>query len=65
MVPEKDSVTIYFKKGSVDPESIASLLNWLRSEVGCENWNYWTSGSSYQLNFKHEEDKVKFILRWL
>ena len=42
---------------------------WLLSNVGInhEDWEWWWDGSvrSYKFEFKHEEDKVKFILRWL
>ncbi len=45
-----------------------SIWLWLSSEIDKENW-YWISSESFLLPdlfyFKNEEDKVKFILRWL
>ncbi len=38
-----------------------SIYNWLKSEIGYDNYDF----DRENLYFKHEEDKVKFILRWL
>ncbi len=37
---------------------------WLDKEIGFENWER-TVGAQIKFYFKYEEDKVKFILRWL
>lgn len=39
------------------------MLNWLESEIGerDKDWGW----NLHQFCFKHEEDKVKFILKWL
>lgn len=34
--------------------------DWLESEIGHENFNF----DHKYLYFRHEEDKVKFILKW-
>ncbi len=39
-----------------------SIWSWLSSEINKENW-YWISPDLFY--FKNEEDKVKFILRWV
>ena len=45
------------------------LANWLLDYVGenHKDWEWWwsTGCNSYLFEFKNEEDKVKFILRWL
>ncbi len=55
-----------------------SMINyWLNTEIGEDNWD-WITGPQDQtmfppehgfftprLCFRHEEDKIKFILRWL
>ena len=42
-----------------------AIEDWLRDEIGyqCEHWAVSLPDSI--IYFKHEEDKVKFILRWL
>lgn len=36
---------------------------WLSDEIGTENWFY--DVSMHRIFLKNEEDKVKFILRWM
>lgn len=36
-------------------------FNWLKSEIDRQNFDI----DSSNLSFKYEEDKVKFILKWL
>ncbi len=37
---------------------------WLESEIGWENWAR-TVQDKITFHFRHKEDKVKFILRWI
>ncbi len=39
------------------------IYSWLQNEIGSENWDW--SWNKRTLIFANEEDKVKFILRWL
>ena len=41
------------------------MLIWMESEIGerHDKWDWWIT--SERFSFKHEEDRVKFILRWL
>lgn len=42
------------------------MCRWLNSEMGQDNWiRHYYGGHGNRLEFKCEEDKVKFILRWL
>ena len=43
------------------------IVIWLEKEMGPinENWTYQWDDTMYSFKFKTEEDKVKFILRWL
>ncbi len=41
-----------------------AIYDWLQSEVGFQNWER-TVQDNIRFYFKYEEDKVKFILRWL
>ncbi len=42
------------------------MVNWLHDEIRYGNWNIsFHLPRNYKINFKHEEDKVKFILRWI
>lgn len=43
------------------------MWDWLKSEIGKQNidWKYIVSFFNHEIYFKCEEDKVKFILRWL
>lgn len=47
----------------------SELADWLLKYIGenHKNWEWWwsTDLQSYSFEFKNEEDKVKFILRWL
>ncbi len=48
--------------------SVIQYVAWLNEHVGEENirWFYDDSfPSSYRIFFKSEEDKVKFILKWI
>jgi len=60
---------------SIDPTEmpVQEIITWLHVNIGKrpDIWSwYWSENykeSSYMsnLNFKYEEDKIKFILRWL
>lgn len=43
------------------------IVYWLEKEMGPinKNWTYEWNHVGYDFKFKYEEDKVKFILRWL
>ncbi len=41
------------------------VFNWLDDNVGDENSHWYYEDISHQLFFKSEEDKVKFILKWI
>ena len=43
------------------------IVSWLVKEVGPINqaWTYRWDENTYCFYFKYEEDKVKFILRWI
>ncbi len=47
----------------------SDLSIWLQDEVGenHKDWEWWwsTASKAWLFEFKREEDKVKFILRWL
>ncbi len=38
---------------------------WLHNEIKFGNWCSTRSPKRYQISFRFEEDKVKFILRWV
>ncbi len=43
------------------------IIKWLEKEMGPinQNWTYEWDHNKYYFYFEREEDKVKFILRWL
>ena len=54
-----ESVSITIPGGLSDPDQ----YNWLEAEIGKRTIDWWYSYP--WLRFKHEEDRVKFILKWL
>ena len=44
---------------------LPGMLNWLLAEVGERHVNWGWDLGVMRFYFVHEEDKVKFILRWL
>lgn len=43
------------------------IIIWLENEIGPmnQNWTYEWDHNKYYFKFKTEEDKVRFILRWV
>ncbi len=47
--------------------ALPNVYDWCNEEIGTENYDFsvrWSDGSR-NFYFKIEEDKVKFILRWI
>ena len=73
-VPDHINAAMYFpiKLDATinDPRGLTAVGEWMKDNIGkqCEDWEMISSDSMYvkhQFFFKHDEDKVKFILRWL
>lgn len=44
-----------------------NMFNWLNANVGRRYgpWNWRWNGDNWGFDFEHEDDKVRFILRWI
>lgn len=57
-----DEYEIFFNVTTLQKIVIRDARSWLDEYIG-ENWYY--SSIPSKIFFKYEEDKVKFILRWM
>ena len=57
-----DEHQILFSTDALQKTIIGATRSWLHEHIG-ENWYY--SSAASRIFFKYEEDKVKFILRWM
>ena len=61
---------VYLMKYTVDTPAfsdkiLTTMYKWCNEEFGRKNWEWDLFDTYHSIYFVNEEDKVKFILRWL